>query len=543
MEKLIAGFEFIFSSYKRAAAIFFIAPLTLAIPVTLSLLGEQRDIRQRAAQVCANVAADIILVIDKSGSMRQNDAIKKASEAAKNFVNLISGDTNNRIGLVSFSTPSKTQLNSPLTNNFQDVNSKIDNLPADGETCTQCGIKKANEEISANKSVNVKNVVIILTDGRANRTIDSDVREDFILASKAALDEIKNGFSQNNTVFFTIGLGKDIQTDFLEEIANLTGGKYFAAPSADDLKSIYNQISQIVGKGSITGFVYNDTNGNGTYDQDEQTQSGWDTELKTESNQVLIFTTDSSGGFSFTGVCDGNYTLSLKQRAGWTITGPQGGKYDITIINGDSQTEKNFGEKDIITVTPTATPSATTLLNLSLSLTGIGATTSAGINNNPARAQRDIQASLTDSQNANVASFDADVNFAALEGIYKGTLNLGVNFASGPYLVKTRMNNTLFKLVPGIQNITSGTTPQAPVAALVSGDVNQDNEINLTDYTLMISCLQNPSCNTEFNPGDFTSSIADFSMDRKLFDFNDDDKIDEIDLNILYFGFAHRFGD
>src|SRR3989344_3297418 len=462
MEKLIAGFEFIFSSYKRAAAIFFIAALTLAIPVTLSLLGEQRDIRQRAAQVCANVAADIILVIDKSGSMRQNDAIKKASEAAKNFVNLISGDTNNRIGLVSFSTPSKTQLNSPLTNNFQDVNSKIDNLPADGETCTQCGIKKANEEISANKSVNVKNVVIILTDGRANRTIDSDVREDFILASKAALDEIKNGFSQNNTVFFTIGLGKDIQTDFLEEIANLTGG---------------------------------------------------------------------------------NYTLSLKQRAGWTITGPQGGKYDITIINGDSQTEKNFGVKEIITVTPTATPSATTLLNLSLSLTGIGATTSAGINNNPARAQRDIQASLTDSQNANVASFDADVNFAALEGIYKGTLILGVNFASGPYLVKTRMNNTLFKLEPGIQNITSGTTHQAPVAALVSGDVNQDNEINLTDYTLMISCLQNPSCNTEFNPGDFTSSIADFSMDRKLFDFNDDDKIDEIDLNILYFGFAHRFGD
>ena len=248
MQELRSGFRFIFTSYKRTAAILFIAALTLAIPITVSLLGQQQEIRQRAAQVCANVSADIMLIIDKSGSMENNNAISKAKEAARNFVDFISVDSNNRVGLVSFSSESRTRLDSPLTSDFSSVKSRISSLDASGETCTQCGVKKANEEISASKRSGIKNVVILLTDGRANNIIGSDDRVGFDIAAKAALDEVRAGFAQNETVFFTIGLGKDIKTAFLQEIANLTGGKYFFAPTANDLASIYPQISQIVGK-------------------------------------------------------------------------------------------------------------------------------------------------------------------------------------------------------------------------------------------------------------------------------------------------------
>jgi hypothetical protein len=48
MDKLKAGFDFIASSYKKTAAVLFIGAIVLSIPFTLSLLGQQQDIRQRA---------------------------------------------------------------------------------------------------------------------------------------------------------------------------------------------------------------------------------------------------------------------------------------------------------------------------------------------------------------------------------------------------------------------------------------------------------------------------------------------------------------
>jgi hypothetical protein len=44
-------FTFLFSTYKRTAGIAFAAILIIAIPVTLALLGQQQDVRQRASEV------------------------------------------------------------------------------------------------------------------------------------------------------------------------------------------------------------------------------------------------------------------------------------------------------------------------------------------------------------------------------------------------------------------------------------------------------------------------------------------------------------
>jgi hypothetical protein len=48
MEKLRAGVDFIISSYKRTAAALFIVAIVLSIPFTLTLVGQQQDLRQRA---------------------------------------------------------------------------------------------------------------------------------------------------------------------------------------------------------------------------------------------------------------------------------------------------------------------------------------------------------------------------------------------------------------------------------------------------------------------------------------------------------------
>lgn len=151
------------------------------------------------------------------------------------------------------------------------------------------------------------------------------------------------------------------------------------------------------------------------------------------------------------------------------------------------------------TATPTQTPIPTTTshpsetrINLSLQLTGIGnATESArGINNRPKRPARNVDIKFLNSQNQEVLSRSGAVHFDAASGLYKGTTTLGANFQGGPYIVKVRTDNTLWKQVPGIQNIVAGTTYELPLTQLVTGDVNQDNEINLNDYTIFLTCYR-----------------------------------------------------
>lgn len=157
------------------------------------------------------------------------------------------------------------------------------------------------------------------------------------------------------------------------------------------------------------------------------------------------------------------------------------------------------------TATPTATPTQTSIptttshpsetrINLSLQLTGIGnATESArGINNRPKRPARNIDIKFLNSQNQEVLARSGAAHFDAASGLYKGTTALGANFQGGPYIVKVRMDNTLWKQVPGIQTIIKGETNNLPTTQLASGDIDKkrDNELNLFDYNRLIGCLR-----------------------------------------------------
>ena len=168
---------------------------------------------------------------------------------------------------------------------------------------------------------------------------------------------------------------------------------------------------------------------------------------------------------------------------------------------------------------PTATTvHSHTTINLSLKLTGIGTATTdsarLGINSTPTRLNRDVNVVIINSQNQQVVSAPGKVTFDSATGLYKGTTDLGDNFVTGSYLVKVRMDNTLWKTVPGIQNIVAGDLLNTPVSELISGDIKQDNEINLLDYTIMISCLQGSGADCQFgtanNETSFNIKVKEF---------------------------------
>ena len=145
-------------------------------------------------------------------------------------------------------------------------------------------------------------------------------------------------------------------------------------------------------------------------------------------------------------------------------------------------------------VTPTSGPTPTTdpndtVLKFSYFLPGIGVAT--GDNSNPVDKNRTTTIQLFDSHNLKMGSDKTTAaTYNSATGKYEGVLNLGVNFTTGLYLVKIKVNNSLIKRVAGIVTITATTSTSSLPSRLITGDIDQDNNLSITDYNLIVACYQ-----------------------------------------------------
>lgn len=176
----------------------------------------------------------------------------------------------------------------------------------------------------------------------------------------------------------------------------------------------------------------------------------------------------------------------------------------------------------ILTPTPTTVPQpGDTLVNFAFKLPGIS---SADVPN------RQSQPTTVYLFNNNQEVISVNTSSSFKNGSYFGTANLG-KVTPGSYTVKIKVDNSLRKTIPGITNLASGTNDlTSQVATLITGDLSNNNQIDISDYNDLISCMRNePSCTAD---------------DKLLADFNDDGTIDDgRDLNILFQAFATIKGD
>jgi len=207
------------------------------IPISLPLSRiEQREL-------------DVILIIDRSGSMGQSEPgdqhnkIYYAKQAAKIFVDQLN-TSKDRVGLVSYSDGATLDIG--LTNDFQQVKSKIDSLSPNGYTNIGDAVKKLNEEFLARNRTSATLAMILLTDGVANRPCPHDPQhsdQTCPYAMEYALNESKKA-EDRGILIYTIGLGansRDFDEDLLKQMQ--TNGYYYT-PSAEKLTDIYMAIAQ-----------------------------------------------------------------------------------------------------------------------------------------------------------------------------------------------------------------------------------------------------------------------------------------------------------
>ncbi|MFN2115361.1 MAG: VWA domain-containing protein [Anaerolineae bacterium] len=182
--------------------------------------------------------ADVMLVIDNSGSMDNDGKLTNAQAAAKGFIDRLDLDTD-RVGLVSFSTSAVRR--SGLTQDAGPIRNAIDALRPGSETNIADGIRTAQAELATNGTPGNQPVMILLSDGNPN--VEADQTEPEANAAKAA-----------GTRVFTIGLGSDVDPDLMTRLAS-SPADYFFAPDAGKLDAIYQQIAGVIGGSPATNIV------------------------------------------------------------------------------------------------------------------------------------------------------------------------------------------------------------------------------------------------------------------------------------------------
>lgn len=192
---------------------------------------------------------DMVIAMDISSSMNAPDFKPNRLEASKKIASeFISSRKNDRFGLVVFAAESFTQC--PLTIDhariielFKDIRMGV----LEDGTAIGDGLATSVQRLKDSEAKS--KVIVLLTDGENNAGA---------ISPKTAA-ELANTF---DIKVYTIGIGKKvftiqqkslfgtydqqvetkIDTEALNQIASITGGKYFRAESEDALKNIYEEI-------------------------------------------------------------------------------------------------------------------------------------------------------------------------------------------------------------------------------------------------------------------------------------------------------------
>ncbi len=179
--------------------------------------------------------ANILLVLDTSGSMQDEDRLTRAKAGLRVFF----GDVGpqDRVGLLAFNTELHPLVAlGPYATNAGRLRSAVANLIADGGTAFYDAAVRGFDAVRALKDRDRINAVVLLTDGD-----DTDSGYTYAEALKQLGSQ---GDSEDHVRLYTIAYsaGAAQAEQQLNALAAATGGKGYQG-STDDIESVYRSIS------------------------------------------------------------------------------------------------------------------------------------------------------------------------------------------------------------------------------------------------------------------------------------------------------------
>lgn len=184
-----------------------------------------------------------VLDMDRSGSMRLNDPNRLRVDAAKSFLERITPE--DRIAVMEFPGQSPGFRASTLLQDFTSdkalLGAALDQVGQRGNTPIWDSFLDTLDLHAADEGgQDASRVVLLFTDGERE---GGEV--DFEGALAAVLE--------SDVQVFTIGLGEEIDTAELQELAAETGGTFANVGSADELEELFNKaFNAIRASGTVT---------------------------------------------------------------------------------------------------------------------------------------------------------------------------------------------------------------------------------------------------------------------------------------------------
>ena len=196
-------------------------------------------------------SADVVLVIDVSGSMQATDVaptrLDAAKTAAASLIDQLPGA--DRIALISFD--SHATLRQGLTTDRDAVKAALASLVPGSGTALGDGLALALNQLSstgrtASGARERPAMIVVLTDGVSNQGSDPLAVAQQVAAAKIPVQTIGIGLRNGSATVRGEPVGGVDETT-LSAIASATGGKYYYAQAAGELQSIYSNLATQVG--------------------------------------------------------------------------------------------------------------------------------------------------------------------------------------------------------------------------------------------------------------------------------------------------------
>jgi Mg-chelatase subunit ChlD len=165
--------------------------------------------------------ADIMLVIDHSGSMADKGKFEAAGEAVRQFVAGVDFERH-RAGLVLFNE--RPWVAQPLTDRADRLLGAFD---ASGQPTGALAIGAGEEEFARRGRLEAVPIVVLMTDGQSSEA-------NMLAAARTS--------RESGTVIFAVGLGADAAHAALQRVAT-SPDHYYYAPGPEMLAEVYERIA------------------------------------------------------------------------------------------------------------------------------------------------------------------------------------------------------------------------------------------------------------------------------------------------------------
>lgn len=208
---------------------------------------------------------DVISATDVSGSMRCDkrdpnikctdssdkcaacggtwmSPIENAKAANKEFIDVVLGFDNTRVGLVTYSEEAKREYG--ISTDGDALKETVDGYVLGSQTCICCGINEAINQFNDESSAEKQKSLLLMSDGSPTAACEEGGNPE-----QDARDAACTAIEDRGITIYTVGIG-DVDKDFMIDLAtDCEGdGQYYDVSNIDDLESIYETIANQIGE-------------------------------------------------------------------------------------------------------------------------------------------------------------------------------------------------------------------------------------------------------------------------------------------------------